>query len=61
MTSKEYYQAIIDLVDGSLEELIIEKEDFFTFRDAWLNHPNKKDILGEARHGGRVIYTKVSL
>jgi len=44
----------------NIEELLVERADFFLFREIWLNHPQKNQIVGEAGLGGRVIYRKVN-
>lgn len=56
MTKEECEQAISSLLSGEIEEILITKEDFFTFRDVWIDHAEKNQIEGEASLGGRVIY-----
>lgn len=46
------------LLNGEISEIIVEKPDFFQFREVWLKHPNKCKIVGEASLGGKVIYRK---
>lgn len=54
-----YTEKINLLVSGELEELVVEKKDFFEFREAWLIHPEKNSIKGEAGLGGKVTYRKI--
>lgn len=54
-----YVEKINLLISGELEELVIEKPDFFEFREAWLAHPEKNKLKGEAGLGGKVIYRKI--
>lgn len=53
-----FEEKIDALVAGEIEELLIEKDIFFEFREAWLNHPEKNKIYGEAGLGGKVVYRK---
>ncbi|MGO3732017.1 MAG: hypothetical protein ACTJHC_02455 [Vagococcus sp.] len=59
MDSQEFVQRIDSLVIGEIAELVVEKDQFFSFREAWLTHPDKESIEGEAGLGGRVVYRKV--
>lgn len=49
---------IKELLNGEISEIVVEKPDFFQFREVWLTHPNKDKIVGEAGLGGKVIYRK---
>lgn len=53
---KDFKVEIDKLVSGDLTEIHIEPTDFLAFRDAWLDHPEKKRIIGEAQHKGHVVY-----
>lgn len=54
------YQAEIDrLVSGEIKELVIDRDHFLLCRTAWLAHPKRKEIVGEACLGGSVIYRYV--
>ena len=53
-----YEEKIEQLVTGEITELIVEKEDFLLFREVWLTHPEKNNIIGEAGLSGKVIYRK---
>lgn len=58
MTENSFEAQIEALLNDEIEKIIVEKEDFFSFRDVWNSHPNKKQIVGEAGLGGKVIYRK---
>lgn len=53
-----FEEKIAQLLSGECSELVVEKDDFFTFREAWLAHPERKKIIGEAHLGGKVIYRR---
>lgn len=53
-----YKEKIDLLVSGEITELIVEKEDFLLFREVWLTHPEKNNIIGEAGLCGKVVYRK---
>jgi hypothetical protein len=44
------------LIKGDIDTMAIEKKDFMTFREIWINHEEKESIIGEALHNGNVIY-----
>ena len=60
MNENPYIEKIESLVTGAVDELLVEKEDFFLFREVWLNHPKKSQIVGEASLGGKVTYRIVT-
>lgn len=60
LTTEEMSKQIEQLVNKEIEELLIKKEDFITFRDCWLKHPEKEHIIGEAKLFGEVVYRYVS-
>ena len=52
MSHEEMEKQVTELVDGQIQELLVKKEDFMTFRTIWLSHPRKDEIIGEAKlHG----------
>ena len=53
-----YVEKIEALLNGEIKELVVEKENFFEFREVWLTHPEKKRLVGEAGLGGKVVYRK---
>ncbi|MBL1228113.1 hypothetical protein IW492_02560 [Enterococcus sp. BWB1-3] len=52
----QYDELLEKLASGELEELEVKNDNFFLFRDAWLRRGDRKQIIGEAAHGGHVIY-----
>ncbi|MGX7244635.1 hypothetical protein ACWOC1_07270 [Enterococcus quebecensis] len=44
------------LKEGDISELIIEPNDFTSFREIWKNLPDRMSIVGEAGLNGRIIY-----
>lgn len=53
-------QQLEQLVNKEISELLIKKEDFITFRNFCLKHPEKDRIIGEAKLLGEVVYRYVS-
>lgn len=51
-----YEEKLAQLKDNQIEELVVEREDFNLFREAWLKQDDKKQFVGEAGLGGRIIY-----
>ena len=49
-----YNEKIDLLISNEISELVIEKDEFLIFRNAWLNHSEKNNIKGEAGLGGKV-------
>lgn len=54
---EKFLNEIEKLISGEITEIEVTREDFFSFREAWVNHAKKDFIIGEARLGGSVIYT----
>ena len=57
----QFYSEIQKLVEGAIDEIIVEKEMFLTFRDAWLASEHRHLIVGEAGLSGKVIYRLVNV
>ncbi|MBO0475856.1 hypothetical protein DOK76_02160 [Vagococcus sp. DIV0080] len=53
-----YTEKIESLLSEEITELVVEKDEFYQFREAWVAHPKKNMIVGEASLGGKVIYRK---
>lgn len=58
MSENPYVEKIEALLAGDITEIKIGKEDFFLFREVWIKHPQKNEIVGEASLGGNVVYRK---
>lgn len=56
MTKEELQMMMDQLVQGQVDDIKIEKNDFMIFREIWINHEKKDQIIGEALHNGVVIY-----
>ncbi len=58
MEENPFESQVEALLNGQVEEILVEKNDFFLFREIWISHPNKMQIVGEAGLEGKVIYRK---
>jgi len=56
MTREELQNELNQLIQGEIDTLTIEKNDFMTFREIWINHEKKEHIIGEALHNGKINY-----
>lgn len=54
--ASDYVKLMDDLRAGRLNELKIDSESFAAFRAAWTNYPNRKEIVGQAKRGGTILY-----
>ncbi|MCL5459095.1 hypothetical protein ACLUXD_11105 [Loigolactobacillus coryniformis subsp. coryniformis] len=52
----DYLTQIKELATGEREQIEVKQADFYAFRRAWLEFPQRKSIVGEAQRGGDVIY-----
>ncbi len=55
-TTEEFEVLLKQLLDGTIQELVVEQAEYFNFREAWLKLPNRNDVIGEAGLNGRIIY-----
>ncbi|WP_127848261.1 hypothetical protein [Lacticaseibacillus hulanensis] len=56
----DYVELMDKLRAGEIEEIEIDSTNFMAFRDAWTNYPERKEIVGTAKRGGKIIYHYVS-
>ena len=49
---------IQELLDGTVDELIVPKDDFLTVRSLLVDKGWLFEVVGEAKHGGVTIYRK---
>ena len=56
MAENPFVEKIASLKAGEISELIVEQNEFFQFRDAWISLPDRAEIVGEAGLNGRIIY-----
>ncbi len=59
MNLNPYSEKLEKLQKNEITELIVERVDFLLFREAWLEHPEKMNFVGEAGLNGRIIYRYV--
>lgn len=52
-----YEEILGKLESGEIENITIQKEDFYSFREVLIKHPKFKHFRGDAKQGGTVIYT----
>ena len=52
----DYLTQIKELATGERKQIEVRQADFYAFRRAWLEFPQRKSIVGEAQRGGDVIY-----
>ncbi|NVY96796.1 hypothetical protein HU830_06460 [Lactobacillus sp. DCY120] len=52
----DYEQEIAALVAGKIDQIEVTKDHFFAFNKVWRQADLRKQIVGEARHDGTVIY-----
>lgn len=57
MKTKEGFTNLLQqLQDGTIEEIEVQQDEFFSFREAWIVLPNRNDIVGEASLNGQITY-----
>ena len=47
MAENPFVEKIASLKAGEISELIVEQNEFFQFRDAWISLPDRAEIVGE--------------
>lgn len=52
----KYEELLEQLAAGEIEEINIQNDEFFVFRDAWLKRSDRILFVGEASLGGHVKY-----
>ncbi|MBL1229027.1 hypothetical protein IW492_07240 [Enterococcus sp. BWB1-3] len=56
MFENPFEEKIQQLKVGEIVEIVVEKNDFDLFREAWKILPDRTRIVGEAGLNGRIIY-----
>lgn len=51
-----FKEKIEQLVNGNIEEIKVNREEMMMFREAWIERADRKNIIGEAAHGGNITY-----
>lgn len=59
MIENPYTEKIEQLRQGTLAEIVVEREELLIFREAWRVQEDKRQIVGEAGLNGRIIYRYV--
>ncbi|MBM7617997.1 hypothetical protein JOC36_001591 [Weissella uvarum] len=54
----DYNQILEELRQGEREEFVLQAKDFPQFFETWRDYPYQNAIVGEAHHGGEVVYRK---
>nr|WP_249274387.1 hypothetical protein [Enterococcus sp. 9E7_DIV0242] len=52
----KFEEMLEQLAAGEIEEISVQNDEFFIFREAWLKRADRTLFVGEAAHGGHVIY-----
>ena len=56
MQNNPYVDLLDKLQNGEIEEIVIERDDFFVFREVWINREDRTSFVGEAGLNGKIIY-----
>lgn len=56
--ASDYRQQLQDLLNGKIDELTVQANDFMAFRKAWQVLPQRKEISGTAKRNGTIIYRR---
>ena len=56
MTINPFEEKIDQLMADDQAELVIQQNEFMEFREAWVKHPRRKEIIGEAGLKGQITY-----
>ena len=57
MNKEQYFiDQLNQLRQNDIQELMVSKEDFLTFRKVWLEQEDKNYFIGYAKRQGKVIY-----
>ncbi|MBP1045462.1 hypothetical protein I6N96_04180 [Enterococcus sp. BWM-S5] len=52
----KFEEMLEQLAVGEINEISIQNSEFFIFREAWAKRADRVLFVGEAAHGGHVIY-----
>ncbi|MGC6769192.1 hypothetical protein ACYSNR_18350 [Enterococcus sp. LJL128] len=56
MFENPFEERIQQLKEGEISEIVVERNDFNLFREAWKVLPDRTKIIGEAGLNGEIIY-----
>ena len=51
-----FVKLLEQLSQGEIEEFVVTRDEFITFREAWLLRDDRTSFVGEAGLEGRIIY-----
>ncbi|KOS69670.1 hypothetical protein AEA09_14525 [Lysinibacillus contaminans] len=54
---ENYEEMLQQLKEGKIENIEIDKDQFYEFREVLVKHPLFKHYRGDAKQNGKVIYT----
>lgn len=57
----KYKDILEQLKEGTIQQVEIQKDEFLAFRSVLTSHPNFKNFRGEAKQGGNIVYTYLSV
>ncbi|WP_313628601.1 hypothetical protein [Enterococcus italicus] len=53
---RDYKQELEELRQGNCTELVVNREEFLTFREVWLKEEDRNAFVGEASLNGQITY-----
>lgn len=53
---RDYKQELEELRQGNCVELVVNREEFLTFREVWLKEEDRNAFVGEASLNGQIMY-----
>lgn len=56
MSENSFDEKIEALRNGSIDEIIVESNEFLAFREVWKELSDRVNIVGEAGLNGQIIY-----
>ncbi|MBS9336281.1 hypothetical protein [Fructobacillus papyrifericola] len=54
----DYKEALMNLRDGKIDEILVEPENFPDFQKAWSAFPYQNTVRGIAHRAGKVTYVR---
>jgi len=58
---ESYAEKLNLLQNGDIKEILIEKDEFIAFREVLVLREDFKHFSGNAKQGGQVVYTYLSI
>ena len=57
MFENPYTEKVEQLIRGEISEIKVNREEMMLFREVWIQHPDRKSIVGAAALGGNITYS----